>query len=134
MLNTYCCVVGSMKKWKPIGITALEYREYRQNGCIRVKDYPKPNKKKRDPEDERIPFNIYEVLDFDEKKNGKYSDFFWSFYFGYISVKKVEDFYKISVVDESKKSLVIQRLRRFRLDPELDADTGLIYADRPIAI
>lgn len=134
MLNTYCCVVGNMRKWKPIGITALEYREYRQNGCIRVKDYPKPNKKKRDPEDERIPFNIYEVLDFDEKKNGKYSDFFWSFSFGYISVKKVEDFYKISVVDESKKSLVIQRLRRFRLDPELDADTGLIYADRPIAI
>jgi hypothetical protein len=123
-----------MKKWKPIGITALEYREYRQNGCIRVKDYPKPNKKKRDPEDERIPFNIYEVLDFDEKKNGKYSDFFWSFSFGYISVKKVEDFYKISVVDESKKYLVIQRLRRFRLDPELDSETGLIYADRPTTI
>jgi hypothetical protein len=134
MLNTYSCVVGSMKKWKPIGITALEYREYRQNGCIRVKDYPKPNKKKRDPEVERIPFNIYEVLDFDEKKNGKYSDFFWSFSFGYISVKKVEDFYKISVVDESKKSLVIQRLRRFRLDPELDSETGVIYADRLITI
>jgi hypothetical protein len=49
-------------------------------------------------------------------------------------VKKVEDFYKISVVDESKKYLVIQRLRRFRLDPELDSETGVIYADRPITI
>lgn len=133
MLNTYCCVVGSMKKWKPIGITALEYKEYKQNGCIRVKDYPKPNKKKRDPEDDRIPFTIYEVLDFDGEKNRYNGEFFWSFSFGYLGARWMGGYYKISVTDESKVSLVFKRLRRFGLDPEL-ADDGIIYADKPVFI
>ena len=127
MLNTYCCVVGNMKKWKPIGITALEYKEYRQNGCIRVKDYPAPSKKEFDPKHEPVKFNIYEVLDFDEDRS-RY--ILRSFSFGEFRVTRTYEGYEIEIMDESKRPLVMRRLKNFGLNPEYDKETGLIYADK----
>lgn len=116
-------------KWKPIGITALEYREYKQNGCIRVKDYPKPTKKRIDPENEFVKFSILEILDFDEDKSFNRL-ITVSFSFGQFLLHKTYEGYEIDIFNKSMIPLVMRRLKNHGLNPDYDKDTGLIYTDK----
>ena len=113
-----------MKKFKGfVGITPLEYREYKQNGCIRVKDYPKKDRRKRDPEDEEIPFTLYEILDVEERSlNNPYRMFYKSFSFGSLRIEVVMRDILIDVINPEYKPFVIRRMKHFGLNPQEESD------------
>ena len=108
-------------------ITHLEYLEYMQNGCIRVKDYERPNKVngKVYCESYEKP-SIYDVLDAESvmRVSGGY---------GYPFVKKIESYsfgtlrledmlgnYLIYVDDIRKIPKLMKRLELEGLCPELE--------------
>ena len=113
-----------MKKFKGyVGITPMEYREYRQNGCIRVKDYPKERRRKRDVDDEEIPFTIYEMLDVEEwSLNNPYRLFHKSFSFGNLHIERSMGDILIDVMNPDYKPYVIKRLKHFGLNPQEESD------------
>jgi len=127
--NTHCCVEGSMRKFNPVGITALEYREYKQNGCIRVKDYPIPSKKKFDPENEEIKFTLFEMLDIERSFNWGKVRIAHSFSFGVLNIEQVFGGYEIHAEDWTMRPLIVRRLKKFGLYAEIE-DDGFIYVKK----
>lgn len=121
-----------MRVFKPVGITALEYREYKQNGCIRVKDYPMPGKKKRDPDNEEIKFTFFEMLDIERS-------FDWlgrvkrahSFSFGILYIEQVFGGYEIQTEDWRMRPLIVRRLKKFGLIAE-EGDDGFVYVQKKL--
>lgn len=123
-LNTDSTVDGNMKKFKGfVGITPFEYREYKQNGCIRVKDYPKERRKRRNIDDEEIPFTIYEMLDVEEwSLKNPYRLFHKSFSFGDLHIERSMGDILIDVMNPDYKPYVIKRLKHFGLNPQEESD------------
>ena len=121
-----------MRVYRPVGITALEYREYKQNGCIRVKDYPMPRKMKRDPENEEIKFTFYEMLDveriFDWLGRVKRAH---SFSFGVLYIEQVFGGYEIQTEDWRMRPLIVRRLKKFGLIAE-EGDDGFVYVQKKL--
>ena len=118
-----------MKRFNPIGITALEYKEYKQNGCIRVKDYPIPSKKKFDPENEEIKFTFYEMLDIERSFDWGKVKIAHSFSFGVLHIEQVFGGYEIQAEDWTKRPLIVRRLKKFGMYAEIE-DDGFIYVKK----